>query len=205
MILDRVSILCSPSDPVWSWKYTGNTKGITSWDFLVQLRRHDNCDWYPAFCSLMNTKRHSLHLLQLLGTSWMRSLESRFSTCVEECSPCRALLLHYTAFLQLWCHISQSKLRCFQIVPTVQQFNTATNMPSGGNSTRNRDPRVENTSLRTLQCIGLCFKVVSTGKLKIYTIYRSKNCAQNRSNTVIIVPGRHKPASSIANWPSTLL
>jgi hypothetical protein len=44
--------------------------------------------------------------------------------------------------------------------------------------------------------------VISTGKLKIYTIDGSKYCAKNEFNTMIIPPRRHKHPSSGANRAS---
>jgi hypothetical protein len=46
--------------------------------------------------------------------------------------------------------------------------------------------------------------VISTAKLKIYTIDGSKYCAKKECNTMIIVPRRHKHPSSGANRPSDI-
>jgi hypothetical protein len=43
--------------------------------------------------------------------------------------------------------------------------------------------------------------VISTRKLKIYTIDGSKYCAKNGCNTMIIAPKWHKHPSSGANRP----
>jgi hypothetical protein len=41
----------------------------SSGDNLVQLVRYDNCDSFPAFCWLTNTKQPSLQLIHPLDTS----------------------------------------------------------------------------------------------------------------------------------------
>ena len=84
-------------------------------------------DSYPACCWLMNTKRPSLHLAQPPSTSIMRSLEKRFSTRGDDSLRRRALLWHHIPLLALRPHASRSKLSSFQVVPTVQPSNTATN------------------------------------------------------------------------------
>jgi len=78
----------------------------------------------------------------------------------------------------------------------VQPSNTATNMPSGGNSTCNQCQKIENTSLFALQCFELCQRGISTGKLNIYTIDGSKYWAKNECNTMMAAPKRHKHPSS---------
>jgi hypothetical protein len=82
---------------------------------------------YPAFCWLMNTTQPSHHLEQPPGTSWMSSLKTRFSAHGEDSLQCWALLWHHIPLLVLRPHASRSKLSSFQVVPTVQLFNTATN------------------------------------------------------------------------------
>jgi len=51
-----------------------------------------------------------------------------------------------------FCWWSPSKLSSCQVVPTVHPSNTATIMPSSGNSTHNWWPRIEDTSLSIWQC-----------------------------------------------------
>jgi hypothetical protein len=69
--------------------------------------------------------------------------------------------------------------------------------PSNGKSTRNWCHRIENTSLFALRCFYLCQRGISSGKLKMYTIYGSMYRAKNECSTMIIAPRRHKhPASS---------
>ena len=118
----------------------GRKKGYTystSCDFLVQLVRCEIFDSYPAFWWLMNTKRPSLHLAKSPGTSNMRSLKTRVSTCGEECLPCLALLWHHMSLLPLGPCTFRNKLSSSQVVPTVGPSNMVTNTPSGGKRRRN--------------------------------------------------------------------
>jgi hypothetical protein len=75
----------------------------------------------------MNTKRPSLHLAELPGTSQMTSLEMSLSPRGENSFPLWVLLLHHTSLLPLRPRVSRSKLSRSQVVPTVQPSNTATN------------------------------------------------------------------------------
>jgi len=112
---------------------------------------------------------------------------------------CPALRLHPIPLSPLWPRASQSKLRCSQVVPTVQPSNTATNTPNNGIITRNRCHRIENTSLFALQCLFLYKWGISTGKLKIYTIDDSKYCTKSECNSMITAPIRHNHPSSGAH------
>ena len=124
----------------------------SSSDFLVQLMRYANFDSYPVFCWLTNTKRPSLHLAQLPGTSWTTILKRRLSTCCKDTVQCRALLLHHTPLLPLRPCTSWSKPSSSPVVPTVQASNMSTNMPSGRKSTGYWCHRIENTSWFALGC-----------------------------------------------------
>ena len=134
----------------------GGTKGYIysgSCDLFVQLVWYDNCDSYPAFYWLMNTNQPSLHFAQPPGTSWMRSLEPKFGTCGEAILWCPVSLLRHIPLIPLRPRASQSKLSSSQLVPTILSSNTATNTPSGGNSTCNWCDGIENTSLFSLRCV----------------------------------------------------
>ena len=118
----------------------GGKKGYiysSSCDFLVLLVRYGNFDSYPAFCWLMNTKQPTFHVARPPGTSWMRSLETRFCTPAAESLRRPASLLHVTPLSQLRPCESRSTLHRSQVVITVQPSITATDTPGGGNSTRN--------------------------------------------------------------------
>jgi len=174
----------------------------SSCDFLVQLVRYDIFDWFPAFCWLTNTKWPNLHLAQPPGTSWMRTLKTRWSTRGENSFQRRALLWHLTPFSPLRPQACRSTLRCSQVVLTVQPSNMAATTPSSGKITRNWCYRKENTSLFALRCLYLCQMGISAGKLKLYTIDGLKYCAKNKCNTTITAPRRHKHPSSRANRSS---
>jgi len=121
---------CRDQDAVGVYNTGGKEKGggggkkgyiySSSGDFLVQ---GSTCQ----FCWLTNTKRPSLHLAELPGTSWTTSLEMRFSSPGEDSLPRWALVLHYPSVLPLRPCPSWSKLSSSQVVPTVQPSNTATN------------------------------------------------------------------------------
>ena len=76
--------------------------------------------------------------------------------------------------------------------------------PSSGKSPHHRCHRMQNTSLFALGWFLLCQTGISTGKLKIYIIDFSENCAKNECNTMIIVPRRLKHPSCGENTPSDI-
>ena len=84
----------------------------------------------------------------------------------------------------------------------MQPFDKDTHMPSGRNITQNCYHEIENTSLFDSRCFQLSLKWISTGKLKMNTIYGSKYCARNECNTIIIAPRTDKHPSSGADRPS---
>ena len=127
---------------------------------------------------------------------------TRFSTCGEESSQGRALLLHHTPLSLLRPHASWSKLGSAQVVQTVKPSTMATNMPSIGQCTRNGYHIIQNTSLFPLRHFELYQRGISTEKLKIYIIEGWKYCAKNECNTMITAPRRHKHPSTSANKPS---
>jgi len=183
----------------------GEKKGYiysSSCDSLVQLVRYDIFDSYLAFCWLTKTDGISLHFTQLRGTSWTRSLETRYSSSAEDCSRCRALLLHHTLLSLPRPLASQIKLSSSQVVWTVQPSNMASNTPSGGQCTHHWCHKMRNLSFFAPRSLYLCHPGISTGKLKIYTIDCSRYCAKNECNTVMVAPRRHKHPLSGANSPS---
>jgi len=82
---------------------------------------------YPAFCPLIHTKWLSIHLAQPPGPSWMRSLETRFSTRREESLRHWAQLWYLTSLLPLRNCESWSKLFSSEVIPNLKQSNMATN------------------------------------------------------------------------------
>jgi len=183
----------------------GGKKGyiyVTSCDFTIKLVRYCNFDSYTAFCCLMIMKQPSLHQAQPRGTLWMRNLETWFGTRSEESWRLEALHLHHIPLVLLRHRASQSKLSSAQVVTTVQPSKMATNTPSGGKNTHNRWHRIQNTSLFDLRGFELCRRSISSGKLKIYKIDRSKYCAMNQCNSIIHAPRRQNHPSSGANRPS---
>jgi len=127
----------------------GGKQGFMYWsscDFLIQLVRNASFGSCPVFCGLMNAKRPSLHHAQPPGTSWMRSLETRFSPCGEQCLRRQALLVPHRPPVQLWPRASRCKLSSSQVVPNAHPSNTPTNTPIVGKVTRDRCLRMENTT-----------------------------------------------------------
>jgi len=98
----------------------GREEGIHILEFLP-------FDSYPAFSCIQNTKWPSLHLAQPRGTSWMRSLETRFWTRGEDSLRRGVLLWHLIQHFLLRPRASQSKLSSSQVVLTLQPSNTASN------------------------------------------------------------------------------
>jgi len=167
---------------------------VSSGNFLVQ---GSTCE----FCWLTNTKWPSLHLRQPPSTTWTTSIMNKISTFVGDSLCYRVLLLPHTPFS----HSNVVHLRATWLVPTLPQLcdhPTLLPMPSSGNSTRNWCHWIENASLMTLQYFCHCKRGISTGNLKLYTIDCSKYCANNKCNTIRIVPRSHKHPSSGANRPS---
>jgi len=156
---------------------------------------------YPAFCWLMNTKRPILHLAQPPGTSWMRSLEMRFSTRGEDSLRRWALLWHHIPLLPLRPSASRSTLSSSEVVPCVQPSNTATNAKQWKKHTQ----LMSYDGKYVIVCFAMLLalpKGISNRKLKIYTIDGSKYCAKNECNTMILAPRWHKHHWSGANGPS---
>jgi len=94
------------------------------WIYIFKFLRFDS---YPAFCWLMNTQWPSLHLAKLSSTSSMRSVETRFSNCSDDCLRRRALLWHHIPLVPLRPGASRSELSSSEVVPSVQPSNMATN------------------------------------------------------------------------------
>jgi hypothetical protein len=87
-------------------------------------------------------------------------------------------------------------------LPQLCNHQTQLPMPSGGRGTCNSHHKIEYSSLFTLQYFECYKRVISTGKLKIYTIDGSKYCAKNKCNTVWTPPWRYKHPSCGANRSS---
>jgi len=109
--------------------------------------------WFNLYCSLTNMKRPSRHFAQLPRTALMISLQTRFISCGEESLWHWALLLPHKPLLQFRPCAFRSILSSFQVVPTVQPSNTATNTPSSGHCTCNWRRRMEDTLLFALRCL----------------------------------------------------
>jgi len=97
--------------------------------------------------------------------------------------------------------LSQSKLRSSQVIPTVQPSNSATNMSPSINCMCNWCHRIQNMSLFPLRCANLCHRAFPTKNVKIYTINKSKLCANKLHHTMLIWLRMYNHRSPGANGP----